>query len=137
MELDKLFEKLGQKKMATIEPAEVNKSDWNNCNIVMHECGFHLRVESTCSFRCFGFEGLVSSVYKQHDSLSHAVVHFTLLALCVSSLVIVASLNCPCPLTGKNDYFHWFLVKLWQKIVITLQHAKKLCLITWGKWILL
>ena len=37
MELDKLFEKLGQKKMATIEPAEVSKSDWNNCNIVMHE----------------------------------------------------------------------------------------------------
>jgi len=27
MELDKLFEKLGQNKMATIEPAEVNKSD--------------------------------------------------------------------------------------------------------------
>ena len=31
MELDKLFEKLGQNKMATTEPAEVCESDWKNC----------------------------------------------------------------------------------------------------------
>ena len=33
MELDKLFEKLGQKKMATIEPAEVCESDWKNVTL--------------------------------------------------------------------------------------------------------
>lgn len=40
MGLDKLFEKLGQNKMATIEPAEVCESDWKNsyCNsLLMHQ----------------------------------------------------------------------------------------------------
>ena len=64
MELDKLFEKLGQKKMDTIEPAEVYESDWKKCNpghfIInassISQSGFHLSIESNLLCFCRTFK---------------------------------------------------------------------------------
>ena len=110
MELDKLFEKLGQKKMATIEPAEVSKSDWNNCNIVMHEVSvravftWELKVHVACDALVLKYY-LVSSVYKQHDSLAHAVSS----ALHTGFVCFFSSYYCFTELSVPFDWQEWLL----------------------------